>query len=354
MKQKSHVFAVGIGIIILVTGVLLFMQKSELSKGIFGLKFKKPTIKEVQKNVNRAVNTATDSARNAVTEVQKTAIQIAADTLKKEAEKIISGVSFESEIVQTAENPKFRVLIVGNGMDKTTLLGKCRSIVNQFKNVSPYSDFADKIEFTCGKFGITVTGAGGTSATPTVNFTSNPKAILAQAKLFLMANAKRIAQRYSQAVILENSYGRAYAIGGLSSAIVFTKDQYGNQKSAKSTGLVFLHEFSHIFACLADEYIDVKEINQINDMATLLGFPTTKNQIDGLKQTCYSVPNCVEKSANGCPTNWFEGCGLVSAGYCRPSADSLMRNNMPYLNVPSANRVKEAANGAKIYKFPTF
>lgn len=244
MKQNSHLFAIGIAVIIGITGILLFIQKSELSKGLFGIKFKFSNITE-------------------------------GEMLKKEVDKLLADTSFESEVLASAKNARFKVLMVGNGMDKNTLKNTCLYVIESFKTVTPYSAFADQIEFTCGKFDTTVTDAEGSPRTT----------ISAQAKLFLMADAKRTSQKYTHAVIIENSYGTSYAVGGLSSAIVFTKDQ-------KNTGLSFLHVFSHIFACLPDKNIDEQEKLQANDMASFLGL-----------QTCVGTANCITKSANECTPN---------------------------------------------------
>lgn len=244
MKQNSHLFAIGIMVIIGMTGALLFIQKSELGKGLFGIKFKPTNI-------------------------------TAGDMLKKEVDRLLADTSFESEVLASAENARFKVLMVGNGMDKNTLKNTCLSVIESLKIVSQYSKFADQIEFTCGKFNTIITGAGGSPAT----------AISAQAKLFLMADAKRTSQNYTHAVILENSKGTSYAVGSLSSAIVFTEDK-------KNIGLSFLHAFSHIFACLADENIDEQEKRQTNNITSILGL-----------KTCVVDENCVEKPANGCTSN---------------------------------------------------
>jgi hypothetical protein len=101
--------------------------------------------------------------------------------------------------------------------------------------------------------------------------------------------------------------------------------------SNASSAKIFVHEFGHGFAALADEYDDGS--TSFNDMyplnlepwepniTTLVKF---ENKWKGMLPANTPVPTPQEKSSNF-PLGVYEGAGYVAKGIYRPSPDCLMR-----------------------------
>jgi hypothetical protein len=101
--------------------------------------------------------------------------------------------------------------------------------------------------------------------------------------------------------------------------------------SNASSAKIFVHEFGHGFAALADEYDDGS--TSFNDMYPLNLEPwepniTTLVKFDrkwkGMLPANTPVPTPQEKSSN-IPLGVYEGAGYVAKGIYRPSPDCLMR-----------------------------
>jgi hypothetical protein len=128
---------------------------------------------------------------------------------------------------------------------------------------------------------------------------------------------------YDQIYILANTT----KYGGGAIYNLYSMSVNSNASSAK----IFVHEFGHGFAALADEYDDGS--TSFNDMyplnlepwepniTTLVKF---KSKWKGMLPANTPIPTPIEKSS-AFPIGVYEGAGYVTKGVYRPSPDCLMR-----------------------------
>ncbi len=250
------------------------------------------------------------------------------NSIETQISNIMTKTKFKTTTIQTAsKNKKFKILIIGNDISHNKLVSWCKEIQKEFNSLEPYSQISNQFTITCGSLPFNIKNVNSNTA----------------AKAFILAIAKIKKQElgYDIAIVIENNNCRSFAIPTFSSLVCYEKGK---------TVKIFMHELSHSFAGLADEYSNTKDIVVINNIIKKLSLNIKIN--DQLDLFSYSglidPPNCIKKPKEGCGS-WFEGCALVPKNTCRPSKNSMMRDSTyEKFNDESIKRILDVAKGKKI------
>ncbi len=282
---------------------------------------------DVTSAVEEGARTVAEGAQDAAGAVRDFSSEVAGN-IEEGAKGIVSKFSFRVTNVQKAtKSKKFKILIIGNNMNHRTTVSWCREIKKEFAQLAPYSQIKDQFTIDCGTFPFTV---GGVSDRPE-----------SQALMLLMAKLKKQELGYDYVLVLHKGPGRSFALPTFASLVYYKKGE---------TVRIFMHEFSHLFAGLADEYSSPEDIRKVNSILEKLGIgERITNQLDYYQLAgLIDPPNCIKKTGSSCGA-WYEGCALVSQGVCRPSQNSMMREHLyEVFNQESTERILEVAQGKRI------
>lgn len=302
-------------------------------------------VSQAASSTQQAAQQATQS--QAATQVQQTTTQAGGSqgfsqtqqaststfTQIQQAAGVVSQIATQAT-TPSAQSGKFRILVLGNNINQKKLNTYCDAFRSQLQSLDPFSQFYDRLQIDCSRISPTIPRVGTDAA--------------AKAWILTLANAQKTEKQYDYAVVLHSGLGRSFAIVGVGS-IVYTG--YSRTQSPPQVAKTFVHEFGHLFAGLADEYVDEGALAQNNNVLEKLGLPRVNSQIDDINRFLIPAPNCIYKEGNSCPAGWFEGCALVATGTCRPSENSLMRGTAHmYFNEPSKQRILDVSNGLKLVK----
>ena len=281
----------------------------------------------ILKTVDNTASNVKDSSIDFTNDVKDYSIDLTHDTQEK-INGVISKAKFKTTTVQTySKDKRFKILIIGNNLNHKELVSWCNEIKKEFNSLYPYSSISNQFTITCGSLPFTIKDVDNNYA--------------AKALILTIAKIKKQELGYDFVFVLEKDNCRSFALPTFASLVCYEKGK---------TIRIFMHEFSHSFAGLADEYSSPDDINEINNVIKKLGLNIKiNNQLDLFSYSgLINPPNCIKKPKKGCGS-WFEGCALVSKNTCRPSQNSMMRDpTYEKFNDESIKRIIDVANGKKI------
>ena len=299
-------------------------ENATLEDGIsFAEKYSPRLITTRAISINNIVSTVTNTAEDLSSSVKDKAIDVS-DFTQDTIGNLLDKTKLKITVMQEHKTgKKFKILIIGNGMSHSSLVDRCKKIINKFSTLYPYSTIKDQFTISCASLPLDIRDVN-----------SNPAS---KALALTMAKIEKQKLGYDIAIVLEKGQCRSFALPTFATLVCNEGD---------NTPKLFMHELTHSFAGACDEYSSPDDIKEINSILTKLSMSKIHDQMDLFKMfNLRAPPNCIKKIKSTCDP-WFEGGALVSSGVCRASYNSMMKDyNYEQFNQPTIDRILAVAQG---------